>query len=66
MIPTEQELEEFRQWKLSRHSPLDEAFFALERTLANPMSRGFDAVMPVMAFRVLANALIELKKVVLK
>lgn len=53
------ELEEFRQWRLfkSQQPSLDLAFENLERIMSNPFYRGYDS-----AFRVMAQCLIELKK----
>lgn len=52
------EMEEFRQWKLfkSKQPALDMAFENLDRIMKNPFYRGYDS-----AFRVMAEALVELK-----
>ena len=42
--------------------PLDMAFFELETILERPVGHRVDEVMPYNAFRVLARALIELKR----
>lgn len=42
--------------------PLDKAFFALEMLLERPVGHRVDEVMPASAFRVLATAVIELKR----
>jgi len=62
------ELEELRAFKKANSkSAIDIAFEEIEETLLkNPGSRGFDCQMPVVAFRILANALILLKKEIFK
>ncbi len=46
--------------------PLERAFFELESILERPRSRRLDSVMSTSAFEVLARALLELKREVLK
>lgn len=59
----EQELEEFRAWKRARDkNQLEEVFFQLESSLAQPACRGFSVVMPGQAYRLLATAIVLLKK----
>ena len=54
---------EFVEWKRARNkSALDEAFYLLEQTLDHPDKRQFNCVMPSLAYRTLANAIIALKK----
>lgn len=66
MLLSDEEILEFRAWKLSQPSPLEEAFRQLESVLERPYSAGLSGVMPTMAYRVLANAVLELKKEVMK
>lgn len=60
------ETQELIQLRKSAHKfitdPLERAFFELESILENPYSAKFDSVMPTSAFRVVAKALILLKK----
>jgi hypothetical protein len=59
----EAEIKEFLQWKKAKNkNELEEAFHQLEMTLEKPGSRQFNAVMPSLAYRTLANAIIALKK----
>jgi hypothetical protein len=60
----ERELEELREFKRQHSkSKLDLAFEEIERALLkNPGARGFDHQMPVVAFRMLANALVLLRE----
>lgn len=46
--------------------PLHEAFRQLDKVLDRPNSFQFDAIMPVVAYRILANAVIALKDEFLK
>ncbi len=57
-------LREFK--KLHEIKPLEIAFDRLAGLIAIPYSRGFDGVMSVAAFRVIAECLIELKKEICK
>ena len=57
------EMKEFLQWKRAKNkSELEEAFHQLEMTLSNPGGRQFNAIMPSLAYRTLANAIMALKK----
>lgn len=57
------EYKEFLEWKKAKNkSTLDEAFYELEKTLEIPEKRQFNCVMPSLAYRTLANAIIALKK----
>lgn len=47
-------------------SPLDRAFFELESILERDMPNRIDSIMPTSAFRILAKAVIELKKELMK
>jgi hypothetical protein len=58
----DQDVAEFLEWKKTKHSPLDEACRQIRITLERPYSRGFEAVMPVMAYRVLAEAFLLLRE----
>ena len=52
---TDEELEEFRAWKRAKNKDeLEEAFHALEISISNPGSRGYNCVMPSLAYRTLA------------
>lgn len=64
----ERELRELREFKrLHDKSKLDIAFEEIEQALLrNPGTRGFDYQMPVVAFRMLANALVLLREEVKK
>ncbi len=63
----EQELQQFRAWKRAQNSSqLDEIIFQLEHTLEHPKDRQFSTVMPSQAYRLLATAIILLKKEILK
>ena len=54
------ELEDLRQWKREHElKPLIMAFDQLQRVLDRPKSYAFDSIMPVAAYRILADALIE-------
>ena len=58
-----EELEEFRAWKRANNkNQLEEVFFQLESSLTNPQGRQFSTVMPSQAYRLLASAIILLKK----
>lgn len=60
---TDDELEEFKAWKRAKNkSELEEAFYILESSLENASGRQFPAMMPSMAYRTLANAILALKK----
>lgn len=62
-ITEEQELAQLRK---SAHKfltdPLEKAFFELECLLDSPHSSKFDSVMSVQAVKVIAKALLELKR----
>lgn len=61
------ELEEFKAWKRAKNkSELEESFFSLEQALTNPSGRQFNCVMPSQAFRILGNAIMALKKELVK
>lgn len=61
------ELEALREWKRQHElKPLVIAFEQLQRVLDRPKAYAFDSIMPVAAYRILADALIELKNEVLK
>lgn len=68
LTPTEQEELEMLRRSAAKFmtSELDKAFFALESVLERDRPHRLDAVMPTSAFRVLARAVIELKKEILK
>lgn len=58
-----EELEQFRAWKRAQNtSKLEEVFFQLEQSIENPQNRKFSTVMPSQAYRLLAEAIILLKK----
>lgn len=63
---TSTEKEELEQLRKSAAKfmtdPLDKAFFALEILLERPVGHRVDEVMPASAFRILAKALMELKR----
>lgn len=62
MISNE-ELEEFRSWRRAKDkNDLEETFHILEESIKNPSGRGFNCVMPSMAYKTLALAIIALKK----
>lgn len=64
------EKEELEQLRKSAHAfitcPMEKAFFHLEALMDKPYSKKFDGVMSADSFFVLARALIELKKVLVK
>ena len=61
-----QELEEFQAWKRAKNkNELEETFYQLEQTLINPSGRQFSTVMPSQAYRLLATAILLLKKEIL-
>ncbi len=61
------ELQTLRKWKQEHElKPLQAAFEQLQRVLDRPKAYAFDSIMPVAAYRILADALIELKNEVLK
>ena len=67
LLTEEDELDQFRAWKRAQNSSkLEEVFFQLEQSLLNPHERKFSTVMPSQAYRLLAEAIIVLKKEVLK
>ena len=63
---TPNEKEELEQLRKSAAKfmtdPLDKAFFELQTILERPVGHRIDEVMPYNAFRVLARAVIELKR----
>ena len=62
---SEQDEKDFRQWQRSKHqTALDHAFDELDLLLGG--TRDYTITMPARAFRVLANALILLKREVVK
>ena len=62
-----EEMEQFRAWKRAKNTnQLEEIFFQLESSLDNPSGRQFSAVMPSQAYRLLATAIVLLKKEVVK
>lgn len=65
MTPDQVELEMLRKSAAKfMTDPLQRAFYDLECILDRPESSRLDAIMPSSAFRVLARALIELKRAV--
>ena len=64
---TDDELSEFNAWKRAKsQDELANAFYDLEMSLDNPAGRGFNCVMPSQAYRLLARAIIALKKELIK
>ena len=62
-----EELEQFRAWKRAKDAnELEEVFYQLEQTLLNPQSRQFSTIMPSQAYRLLATAIVLLKKEIIK
>lgn len=50
-------------WKRAKNrNELDVAFDALEDAMNHPSGRQFNAIMPSLAYRTLANAILALKK----
>lgn len=68
LTPTEREELEMLRGSAYKFmtSPLERAFFELEKILERDMPNRIDAIMPTSAFRVLARAVIELKKELMK
>ncbi len=67
MEMSESEMNDFNEWKRTKNkSALDEAFFRLEQTLEHPERRQFNTLMPSMAYRTLAEAILALKKELIK
>lgn len=66
----ESEKQELEQLRKSAHvfitCPMEKAFFHLESLMDRPYSKKFDAVMAADSFFILARALIELKKKIIK
>lgn len=62
MTLDDKDVAEFLEWKKNKSTPLDEACRQIKITLDRPYSRGFDGVMPVMAYRVLAEAFLLLRE----
>ncbi len=57
------ELEEFKAWKRAKDkNELEETFHHLEQTLINPSGRQFSTIMPSQVYRLLATAILLLKK----
>ena len=57
------EVEEFRAWKRAKDkSGFDEVFYRLEQSLKDSGGRGFSPVMHGEAYRLLATAVMLLKK----
>lgn len=55
--------EEFVAWKRARDkNQLEETFYLLEQSLEDPSKRQFNCVMPSLAYRTLANAILALKR----
>ncbi len=64
---TEEEIEEFRAWKRSKDkSELEDIFYQLEKTLEKPSGRMFTTIMPSQAYRLLATAIVLLKKEIIR
>lgn len=58
---------EFEEWKrMKNKSAFEEAFFRLEQTLEHPDKRQFNTLMPSMAYRTLAEAIVALKRELIK
>lgn len=58
-----EELQEFRAWKRAKDkNELEEAFHALEESIKPGNARGYNCVMPSLAYKTLAVALLALKK----
>ena len=68
LTPTEQEELEMLRRSAAKFmtSDLDRAFFALESVLDRDRPHRLDSVMPTSAFKILARAVLELKKEILK
>ena len=68
LTPTEQEELEMLRRSAARFmtSDLEKSFFALESILERDRQHRVDAVMPASAFRVLAKAVLELKRALIK
>ena len=65
MTPDQVELEMLRKSAAKfMTDPLQRAFFDLECILERPESSRLDSIMPTSSFRVLARALLELKRAV--
>lgn len=64
LTPSEkEELEQLRKSAAKfMTDPLDKAFFELQTILERPVGNRVDEIMPYNAFRVLARAVIELKR----
>lgn len=63
----DEDYQEFLEWKrMKNKNELEIAFHELEKTLTHPASRQFNCIMPSLAYRTLANAIIALKKELLK
>lgn len=62
----DRDVAEFLEWRKTRHTPLQEAVRQIQMTLDRPYSRGMDSVMPVVAYRTLAEAFLLLYEEMLK
>lgn len=61
----EDDLKDFRQWQRTKHqTALEHAFHEIDDLLSG--TRDYTVTMPAKAFRTLANALVLLKKEVMK
>lgn len=59
----DEEYHEFMAWKRAKNrNELDVAFDALEDAMNHPSGRQFNAIMPSLAYRTLADAILALKK----
>ena len=57
------EVEEFKAWKRAKDkSGFDEIFYQLEQSLKDAGNRGFSPVMQGQSYRLLATAIVLLKK----
>ena len=63
----DEDIEEFKVWKRAKDkSGFDEVFYQLEQSLKDSGKRGFSPVMQGQAYRLLATAIVLLKKEVIK
>ncbi len=64
---SDDEMEEFKAWKRAKNATdLERIFQELEHTLDYPETRKFSTIMPSQAYRLLASAIILLKKELIK
>jgi hypothetical protein len=57
------EFEEFKSWKRKqKKSDFDKVFNELEDLMINPRAKAYNSVMPVRAFRIMAEALMAIKE----